>query len=119
MPDTTSPEPTETVEQPAAAATATPPAAPTPLARRTVTLPVLPLAIVAGVLVAVLFFAGGVAIGLGIGSHDSRIGNGQFFRPGQTGGIEQPGGMGGGNGYGNGFGTHHPGDQSTGAPRNG
>lgn len=75
---------------------------PTPVVRRTVTLPVLPLAIVGGIIVAVLFFGGGVAIGWGIGLHDARDGRGgniQQFRQGQNGT---------GDGTGNGFPGQRP-----------
>ncbi|HEU0205950.1 MAG TPA: hypothetical protein VFQ74_04555 [Pseudolysinimonas sp.] len=87
----------------AAAAPATPVAPP---ARRTVTVPVLPAAIVGAVLVAVIFFGGGVAVGFAIGEHPARAGFIQPFdngrmRPldgqngfGHNGG--RPGGLGGG-----------------------
>jgi len=104
-------------------ATAPAPPAAAPIARRSVTLPLLPVAIVGGVIVALLFFGGGVAIGYGVASHDGRSDNVQQYR-------------GGGPGYqfgnGNGFDPRQnqggqnpqspngrPGDRSTTAPNNG
>jgi hypothetical protein len=71
---------------PPAAPVPAPTAAPVPPTRRTVTIPVLPLAIVGAIVVAVLFFGGGVAIGLGIGTHERGPGIIQQFRQGETGG---------------------------------
>lgn len=42
--------------------------------RRTVTLPVLPFAIVGSLLVAAVFFGGGLAVGVAIGDHHPRVG---------------------------------------------
>ena len=107
-------------EQPPAEAEA---AATVPVARRTVTLPVLPLAIVAAVIVALIFFGGGVALGFAIGDHPTRVGIIQPFNGGQNG---QNGGQ---NGFGqnrqggqNGFGQNggqRPNEGPTGAPQNG
>jgi len=47
--------------------------------RRTVTLPVLPFAIVGSLLVAALFFGGGLAVGVAIGDHHPRVGMIQPF----------------------------------------
>ena len=97
---------------------------PAPSARRTVTLPLLPLAIVGGVIVALLFFGGGVALGLGIGAHDARPGLGQHIHPGQ-GGMRGNGtnGYGMNNGYGFGSGQRMvppaPFGAPTGAANNG
>jgi hypothetical protein len=103
-------------------------------ARRTVTMPVLPLAIVGGVIVALIFFGGGIAVGFAIGDHPSRAGviqpfdgrngvqgnrngdgpngqNGFGYNGGRNGG--QPGGQNGGpNGT-------RPNDRPTTAPKNG
>ncbi|MES1212310.1 MAG: hypothetical protein ABUT11_02055 [Leifsonia sp.] len=54
-----------------------------PRTPRTVTLPVLPLAIVSAILVAVIFFAGGVAVGFVIADHPARTGIIQPFSPGR------------------------------------
>jgi hypothetical protein len=102
-------------------------------ARRTVTLPVLPLAIVAAVVVALLFFAGGTALGFAIANHPTRVGiiqpfggqyNGQNPN-GQNPNGQNPNGQnrrnGGTNGQ-NGFGQNggqRPGQLPTGAPKNG
>jgi len=60
-------------------------AAPQP-ARRTVTVPVLPFAIIGGVLIALIFFGGGVATGYAIGDHHPvRIGVIQPFQDGRNG----------------------------------
>ena len=64
---TTTPDPSDS------AAPAAVPAATPPTARRTVTMPVLPFAIVGGVLVAAVFFGGGVAVGVAIGDHHPRV----------------------------------------------
>lgn len=88
--------------------TAAPSPAPvrTPITRRTVTLPLLPLAIVAAVIVALLFFGGGIAAGLAIGGHGDRMSRLEPFRygPGQH--------LGGGAPNGNVF----PGQRRTGGP---
>lgn len=71
-----------------------------PAPRRTVTLPVLPLVIIGAVIVALVFFGGGVALGVAIGDNAHRVG------------VMQPfGGQQGQNGYGpqggqNGFGPN-------------
>ena len=119
--DATTPVPTPT---PTPAPVPAPAPAPAPSARRTVTLPVLPLVIVGGVIVALLFFGGGVALGLGIGTHDARPGLGQHIHPGQ-GGMRGNGtnGYGMNNGYGFGSGQRMapqaPFGAPTGAPNNG
>lgn len=51
-----------------------PPSVHEPASRRTVTLPVLPLAIVAAVVGALVFFGGGVAVGFAVGDHPMRTG---------------------------------------------
>jgi hypothetical protein len=109
----------------------------TPRARRTVTMPVLPLAIVGGVIVALIFFGGGIAVGVAIGDHPSRAGiiqpfdgrNG--FPGGQNGNGPNGGGPNGQNGFGqNGDGRNggqpggqnggtRPNDRPTTAPKNG
>jgi len=66
---TTAPDPSDA----AASAPATLPAAAPPTARRTVTVPVLPFAIIGGLLVAALFFGGGLALGVAIGDHHPRV----------------------------------------------
>lgn len=60
-----------------------------PTGRRTVTLPVLPFAIVGAVLVALIFFGGGIAVGVAIGDHHARAGIVQPFngRTGPFGGL--------------------------------
>ncbi|MDP9028008.1 MAG: hypothetical protein M3N46_10745 [Actinomycetota bacterium] len=118
--------------------TAAPPAPSTPVSptaasvpRRSVTVPLLPVAIVGGVIAALLFLGGGVAIGYGVASHDSRFdnaqqyrggnsgyrfgngtGNGNGFAPGQNQGGQNPGQNQGGQ-------NHRPGKPSTPAPNNG
>lgn len=121
------PTPTTTAAEPAPVATAR---AAVPTARRTVTVPALPLAIVSGIVIAALFFGGGVAIGVAIGPHNGRPGNVQQF------GQRENGARGGGMGHsgatnGNGFGQNQqnqqspqiqpdgPTDRSTVAPKNG
>jgi hypothetical protein len=72
-----------------------------PATRRTVTLPVLPFAIVGSVLVALLFFGGGVAVGFAIGDHHPRVSTIQPFtgRTGPFGGFGQNGGGQNGGGH--------------------
>ena len=83
-----------------------------PGTRRTVTVPVLPLAIIGAVVVALIFFGGGIAVGFAIGDHPSRVGVIQPFNGGQGGqnGYGQNNGRNGfgpnRNGTGNGFGQH-------------
>lgn len=50
--------------------------------RRSITLPLLPVAIVGGVVAALLFLGGGVAIGYSVASHDGRAGYMQPVRGG-------------------------------------
>jgi hypothetical protein len=105
-------KPTPTASDPSdAAAPATAPAAaatPSPEAttprRRTVTMPVLPFAIVGGVIVALIFFGGGVAVGFAIGGHPARAGVIQPFNDGR------PGPFGGQNGFGQNGGRNGPDD---------
>ncbi len=94
--------------EPAPVAGTVPSLASAPRVPRTVTLPVLPLAIVGGVIAAVLFFGGGMAVGVGIGSHDRGPGSAQRFQQGEMG---RQGGM-GSNGHrmNNGFGFGNPGN---------
>jgi hypothetical protein len=94
----TTPDPSD-ASAPATSQPTTPPvqqpAAPVaPAARRTVTLPVLPFAIVGSVLVALLFFGGGIAVGFAIGGHHPRMSTIQPFtgRTGPFGGFGQNGG---------------------------
>jgi hypothetical protein len=47
--------------------------------------PVLPLAIVGAVVVALIFFGGGIAVGFAIGDHPARVGVIQPFGPGRNG----------------------------------
>lgn len=104
--------------QTAQAETAAPATAP---ARRTVTLPVLPLAIIAAVVVALLFFAAGTALGFAIANHPTRVGIIQPFG-GQNNGLNgqnrRNGGTNGQNGFGQ-NGGQRPGQLPTGAPKNG
>jgi len=89
-----------------------------PRTPRTVTLPVLPLAIVSAVIVALLFFGGGVAVGFAIGDHPVRSGTFQPFQPGR---LSPQGGLGGPN-SGPDFGQHNgkrPNLRPTPAPTNG
>jgi len=80
---TTTPDPADAAV-PAAVPAAT--AAPQPATRRTVTMPVLPFAIIGGVLVALVFFGGGVATGFAIGDHHpTRVGMIQPFQDGRSG----------------------------------
>ncbi|HEY4153161.1 MAG TPA: hypothetical protein VGM38_07540 [Pseudolysinimonas sp.] len=89
-----------------------------PRAARTVTLPVLPLAIVGAIIVALVFFGGGMAVGFVIGDHPARVGVIQPFNQGRNGGQ---------NGFGqNGFGQNggqnngqRPNNAPTTAPNNG
>jgi hypothetical protein len=82
--DSTSPAVTATAPAPTAPTAPTAPVA-VPVARRSVTLPLLPLGIVGGVIVALLFFGGGVAIGYDVASHDGRSHNAQQYRGGTPG----------------------------------
>lgn len=102
-------EPIEPVGPPAPAAPAGIASA-VPLTRRSVTLPVLPLAIVGAVIVALIFFGGGIAIGLVVGTHDGRSNVQQYGGFGDRNGTQ--------GGSGNGFGGT-PGQRPTGAPQNG
>lgn len=80
--------------------------------RRTVTLPVLPLAIVGVVVGALVFFGGGVAVGFAVGDHPMRTG---IIRPFTNDGSRPFGGQ-------NGFGPNNgqaPNDRQTPAPKNG
>ncbi len=103
--DTTPPAATETV--PAQPIETTGPAL-----RRTVTLPVLPVIIVGAVIVAVIFFGGGVALGFGIADHPQRIGNVRHF--GGRYGYGTPGGDGR-----HGFGQNRPNGQNSQKGQNG
>jgi uncharacterized membrane protein YgcG len=94
---------------PVAAAAPAPAAA--PAARRTVTLPVLPLTIVGGVLVALIFFGGGVAVGFTIGDHPARVGVIQPFNNGRTGPFGGHNGFGQNDGRDGGFGGGQNGGQ--------
>ena len=104
--------------------------------RRTVTLPVLPLVIIGAVLVALVFFGGGVAIGAMIGDHGPRLGTVQPF--GGLNGQNRQNGLPGQNGFGpqggqHGFGQNRqnglpgqngnvpprPSNRPSGAPQNG
>lgn len=85
----------------------------TPRTSRTVTLPVLPLVIVGAVIVALIFFGGGIALGYVIGDHPARAGN---FQPFNQGRIGPQGGQNGQNGQN--FG-HRPNNRPTTAPKNG
>ena len=91
-----------TVDAPAAPVAAPAPA--TPAGRRTVTMPVVPLAIVGSVLVALILFGGGVAVGLAVGDHHARVGVIHPFngRTGPFGGQNGFGPNGGQNGEPNG-----------------
>ena len=107
----------------APAATSPEPTAGTaPRARRTVTMPVLPLAIIGAVVVALIFFGGGIAVGFAIGDHPSRAGVIQPFN-GRDGG--QRGQNFGQNGFGPNSGQNgqnggmRPNDRPTTAPKNG
>lgn len=95
-----------------AAPSAAPPSAHETAARRTVTLPVLPLAIVGAVVGALVFFGGGVAVGFAVGDHPMRTG---IIRPFTNDGNRPFGGQ-------NGFGPNNgqaPNDRQTPAPKNG
>jgi hypothetical protein len=83
------------------------------------------VAIVGGVIVALLFFGGGVALGYGVASHDGRSDNAQLYRGGNP-GYE----FGNGNGFQNQGGQNQtrpnqggqnqrPGDRPTTGPNNG
>ncbi len=91
---------TQTATEPSAAPPAATSTPEVPVPRRTVTLPALPLAIVGAILVALIFFGGGIAVGVAIGDHHGRVGIIQPFT-GRTGPF------GGQNGFGqNGFGQN-------------
>jgi hypothetical protein len=112
-------------DQPPAQTEPAEPAAPPAAApaRRTVTLPVLPLVIVAAVVVALLFFAGGTALGFAIGNHPTRVGIIQPFGglnsgQNQNGQNRRNGGTNGQNGFGQ-NGGQRPGQLTSGAPNNG
>lgn len=78
------PTPTPDPSDAAAPVPAAAPAAPRPA--RTVTVRVLPFAIVGGVLIALLFFGGGVATGFALGDHHPmRVGVIEPFKNGRTG----------------------------------
>lgn len=70
---------------------------PAPSGRRVVTLPVLPLIITGSILIALLFFCGGAAVGYVIGDHHP-------VRTGVVRPFSVPGGIQGGQ---NGFGPNH------------
>jgi len=75
----------------------TPPAAttaPAPAGRRTVSMPVLPLAIVGGLIAAAIFFGGGVAVGFAISHHQTRVGFMQPFDDRHSGPFGGPNGFG-------------------------
>ncbi len=108
MADTTAPiaqEPSNAAAPATVPASETAPDA-TP-ARRTVTLPVLPLAIIGAVVIALIFFGGGIAVGFAIGDHPTRVGVIQPF-PGRNGvqGGQNGYGRNGSQGNGNGFGKN-------------
>jgi hypothetical protein len=104
-----------------------------PVPRRTVTLPVLPLVIIGAVIAALVFFGGGIALGVAIGDSAHRAGNvqpfgGQYgqYGPNRQNGNGAPGGQ---NGFGqnrpngprgqNGNGQGRPTNGPTSAPQNG
>ena len=72
----TTPDPSDA---PAPAAAPQPQTTEARAVRRTVTLPVLPFAIVGSLLVAAVFFGGGLAVGVAIGDHHPRVGMIQPF----------------------------------------
>jgi len=127
--------PTQTTPVPADAEAPVAASAPSAgTARRTVTLPVLPLAIVGAALGALILFGGGVAVGFAVGHHPERAGIIQPFTNGRTGPFGgqngfgqnggQPGGRNGGfdGGFNGGQNGPQPGDQGsrpTPAPTNG
>ncbi len=124
-PDSTLPAVTETTETTPALTAPTAPTAPVavPVTRRSVTLPLLPLGIVGGVIVALLFFGAGVAIGYGVASHDGRSDNAQQYRGGTPGyqfgngdGFAPRPNQGGQNEQGP---NGRPGDRATTGPNNG
>jgi hypothetical protein len=110
MADTTTPNAAEpTSAQAPADAQEAPASNAAPRAPRTVTLPVLPLAIVGAIIVALIFFGGGIAVGFAIGDHPARVGIIQPFNQGRNGGQ---------NGFGQNNGTR-PNNAPTTAPKNG
>ncbi|MEO6534253.1 MAG: hypothetical protein ABIO06_11870 [Pseudolysinimonas sp.] len=68
--------------------------APAPAGRRTVSMPVLPFAIVGSLIVAAIFFGGGVAVGFAISHHPTRVGMIQPFDDHRTGPFGGPNGFG-------------------------
>jgi hypothetical protein len=87
-----------------------------------VTLPVLPLAIVGAIIVALVFFGGGIAVGFAIGDHPARVGVIQPFNQGRNGGQNGFGQNGGQNGFGQNGGQNNgtrPNNAPTTAPKNG
>jgi hypothetical protein len=82
-------------------------------ARRTVTLPLLPLAIVSAIVGALVFFGGGVAVGFAVGDHPMRTG---IIRPFTNDGNRPF--FGGQNGFGPNNGQT-PNDRQAPAPKNG
>jgi hypothetical protein len=91
-------------------------AAPAAQPRRTVTLSVVPLAIIGAIVIALLFFAGGTALGFALAGHQTRVGIIQPFG-GQNNGQNGFGQNGGHHGGQNG--PLRPGNSPTGAPQNG
>jgi hypothetical protein len=122
MADETTPTTPIMPEQPSAAEPPAAPPAAAPAARRTVTLSVLPLAIVGAVIVALLFFSGGIAVGLAVGDHPARTGIFQPFTNGRNGTNGENGAQGGQYGFGQHNGQDNrqrPNDRATTPPKNG
>ena len=123
MADKTTPSTaTAPVTEPTAHPVPTPDDVASPRTPRTVTLPVLPLAIVSAVIVALLFFGGGVAVGFAIGDHPVRTGTFQPFQPGRLGPLGGQGGQNNGPNNGPNFGQDNgqrPNHRPTPAPTNG